>query len=260
MILRRLTQSIRKQDWFAVVIETLIVVLGVFLGLQASNWNDSRETDQRAKDFSERLTADLTYEAWSYEYLIDYNKDVRAAAKAALDSLADKVQMTDEQFLINVYRATQYKYNDRNRATFDELIATGDIGLIEDEKLRRTAIFLYTTTLIDVIAEEGRGAPVREIFRRRVTADVQEALLDSCGDRYAPSLDYEAIVGSLAYDCALDLPAPDIAASADALRASEGLVEALQIRFADVETAITDLEKVNADVFAELRRIAGTSS
>ena len=34
LILRRLATSIRKQDWFAVVIETLIVVMGVYLGIQ----------------------------------------------------------------------------------------------------------------------------------------------------------------------------------------------------------------------------------
>ena len=42
MILQRLATSIRKQDWFTVLIETLIVVLGVFLGLQVNNWNEAR--------------------------------------------------------------------------------------------------------------------------------------------------------------------------------------------------------------------------
>ena len=43
MILRRLTNAFRKQDWFTVFIETLIVVLGVFIGLQVNNWNESRQ-------------------------------------------------------------------------------------------------------------------------------------------------------------------------------------------------------------------------
>ncbi|MEZ5921721.1 MAG: hypothetical protein R3C60_10270 [Parvularculaceae bacterium] len=38
MILRRITNAFRRQDWFTVGIETLIVVLGVFLGLQAQEW------------------------------------------------------------------------------------------------------------------------------------------------------------------------------------------------------------------------------
>jgi hypothetical protein len=42
MILRRLTTAFRKQDWFTVVVETLIVVFGVFMGLQVNNWNAAR--------------------------------------------------------------------------------------------------------------------------------------------------------------------------------------------------------------------------
>ena len=42
MILRRLTTALRKQDWFTVTIETLIVVFGVFIGLQVNNWNEAR--------------------------------------------------------------------------------------------------------------------------------------------------------------------------------------------------------------------------
>ena len=39
MILRRLTTNLRAQNWTAIAIDFLIVVLGVFLGIQASNWN-----------------------------------------------------------------------------------------------------------------------------------------------------------------------------------------------------------------------------
>jgi hypothetical protein len=256
MILRSLATALRKQDWFTVVIETLIVVFGVFLGIQLGNWNEARETQERAKDFSERLIADLRYEAWAYDYLIEYNKDVRSAARAALDSISGAAPLSDEQFVINAYRSTQYKYNDRGRATYDELISTGEIGLIEDDTLRTTAITLFTTTLLDVIAEEGRNAPIREIFRRKVPAKVQAAVLRECGDRFVPTGDVDAIRGSLAYDCTLSVPEADIAAAATLLRSDEGLVEALQIRFADLETAITDLEHVNAEMVADLRDIA----
>jgi len=42
MILRRITEHVRAQNWFAVGIDFLIVVVGVFVGLQVSNWNDAR--------------------------------------------------------------------------------------------------------------------------------------------------------------------------------------------------------------------------
>lgn len=42
MILRRLAQQLREQNWVAISIEFVLLVLGVFLGLQAANWNDAR--------------------------------------------------------------------------------------------------------------------------------------------------------------------------------------------------------------------------
>jgi hypothetical protein len=51
MILRRLAHAIREQNWFAVVLEVAVVVLGIFVGLQVNDWNHwrlERESDQRA--------------------------------------------------------------------------------------------------------------------------------------------------------------------------------------------------------------------
>ena len=39
MILRRITQHVRDQNWTAIAIDFVIVVTGVFLGIQLGNWN-----------------------------------------------------------------------------------------------------------------------------------------------------------------------------------------------------------------------------
>ena len=49
MILRRLSDAFRKQDWFTVAVEILIVLLGVFLGLQVNNWNEARAEGERSR-------------------------------------------------------------------------------------------------------------------------------------------------------------------------------------------------------------------
>ena len=38
MILRRLAENLHAQNWTAIAIEFVLVVLGVFLGIQAQNW------------------------------------------------------------------------------------------------------------------------------------------------------------------------------------------------------------------------------
>ena len=43
MILRRLSQSLKEQNWTAIWIEFILLVSGVFLGIQVANWNESRK-------------------------------------------------------------------------------------------------------------------------------------------------------------------------------------------------------------------------
>ena len=132
MILRRVIEHTRKQEWTAIFIDLVIVVVGVFIGIQVSNWNIERETNRRAAVFTERLKADLRVEAWGYDYLIEYNKDILANTERVLAAMSGDAPMSDEQFVIAAYRASQYSSNDRRRATYDELISTGTIGLIAD--------------------------------------------------------------------------------------------------------------------------------
>ena len=73
---RRLVARIRQLEWPAVGVELVIVILGVFIGLQVSNWNVERDARQRGALFAERLRADLQEEAWYYQLQIEYIRDV----------------------------------------------------------------------------------------------------------------------------------------------------------------------------------------
>jgi hypothetical protein len=55
MITRRLATAIRKQDWSTLLIELVIVVAGIFLGLQANDWAQERENRVQEGAALERL-------------------------------------------------------------------------------------------------------------------------------------------------------------------------------------------------------------
>lgn len=54
-------------------------------------------------------------------------------------ALEGSTLISDETLLVSAYRATQYKNKLRRRATYDELVSTGTIGLIADRSLRAIA-------------------------------------------------------------------------------------------------------------------------
>ena len=59
MILRRLTQSLKAQNRTAIWIEFVLLVLGVFLGIQVSNWNAARAEDAKAQAYLARIHGNL---------------------------------------------------------------------------------------------------------------------------------------------------------------------------------------------------------
>lgn len=59
MLLRRVIQHVKTQNWFAVAIDFVIVVVGVFIGIQVSNGNDAQSDRKREHAFLQALVEDV---------------------------------------------------------------------------------------------------------------------------------------------------------------------------------------------------------
>jgi len=245
MNLRRLIEHLKGQHWTAVAIDFVIVVVGVFVGIQVSNWNQQRATDKQAAIFTMHLKEDLREEDWVYQLMIGYNRQVLANAERAANDLSGISTMSDEAFMVSAYRATQYKQRLRRRATFDELISTGTIGLIKDRELRDLAIRVYNMPVIENIARDGIESRYREEFRMSVATEVQRALARNCGDRPTMVGDYGAIAAALDYPCQTGLSEASIRETAAALRSNPELLSLLRLRIADLDTRLGDMRGPN---------------
>ena len=164
MILRRLTTALRKQDWFTVVIETLIVVLGVFLGLQVNNWNAARVE----RNSEQVLLLRLQEETRS---LLDTQKEELAAqsprmglltdANSVMFSLAPSRPLTNDECWALVV-SHWLPSPTEELSSLDELISSGRFDLISNPSVK-AALRDYA-----VVKERSRGAraeAVSELFR-----------------------------------------------------------------------------------------------
>ena len=55
----RIADQLKAHNWLAVLIEFVIVVAGVFVGLQVNNWNADRDRDARTAKIVEAVRRDL---------------------------------------------------------------------------------------------------------------------------------------------------------------------------------------------------------
>ena len=60
MIMRRLAANLREQNWTAIAIEFVLLVLGVFLGIQVANWNEQRREHALEAEYIARLQRDYS--------------------------------------------------------------------------------------------------------------------------------------------------------------------------------------------------------
>lgn len=113
MILRRLLSAVKKQDWFTVVIEILIVMIGIFLGLQVTEWNKARTDSQREVQVLQQITTDLLSDLGDYSSSLDATLNKIATATYIIEQTAK----TSSSLLIDgvVYGAVTYQsYLDAN--------------------------------------------------------------------------------------------------------------------------------------------------
>ena len=55
MLLRRISKHVRAQNWFAVALDFIIVVIGVFIGIQVANWDNVRSDEHNYQNAMVRL-------------------------------------------------------------------------------------------------------------------------------------------------------------------------------------------------------------
>ena len=138
MIMRRLAQSLRDQNWSTITIEFVLLVIGVFLGIEAANWNARRVEDARAEAYLARLRGNLQADALSIQRRIDFWNVVIAEGKAAIRyaETGERVDGSAWKTVRAFYQASQLWQWIPADATYQELRSGGELGLIRDAALR----------------------------------------------------------------------------------------------------------------------------
>jgi len=95
MIFRRLASAFRKQDWATVALEIMIVMMGIFLGLQVNGWNQSRIDRAEEAVFLQALYQDIVELEKTSNQLIELRLEALEAIGAASDVLYGRVEWRD---------------------------------------------------------------------------------------------------------------------------------------------------------------------
>ena len=251
MILSRIIHHLKTQNWTAVALEFLIVILGVVIGFQVTEWNTQRQAIARAELLTTRLIEDLRNEQWRVEGNAIYYAQVSDNAQRAIDALEGRRSVDDETLVIEAFRATQIFSFPVIRTTYEELVATGTINLIADQALMAAAVEYYETGPENLSLQD-RERAYRRAFARLADRALYEALAENCAEPRTLGIgDFTVLPEILDFPCDIDGQDEAIAAMAARLRNSDALLPLLRQRA--IETSIESASQIYwRNLFAEI--------
>ena len=169
MILKKVGEALRNQDWTTVTIELLILIVGIYVGLQVDEWRVDREKRADVEQQLDRILSDARFVKHSVDdLLLESNDDLarfhfaeQVLAGTAIDDLADQ-----ERFSFAV--ADSFRINEVEVVIpgLEHLIATGEIRAIRNDELE--------TALLNFVNYHRRHGSVVEHVRQlvRIQAEV----------------------------------------------------------------------------------------
>ncbi len=181
MLLRRVIDHVRSQNWFAVWLDFVIVVVGVFLGIQIGNWNEERVFN----DQEEMLLLDLRSEiedsaSRAGSYWRSYLGQVSEAGARSIAFINSGKPCTDDcwERIIDFFHASQFISLELDRTVLDEMQR---LGLPRDRNVE---------TVVSAYYLQGRGIALnlnerpeyRKLVRELIPHDMMEELWRGCHD------------------------------------------------------------------------------
>lgn len=178
MLLRSVIEHVKTQNWTAVVLDFLIVVVGVFIGIQVANWNAQLNDRQRAASYVQRLTHEMEI---NRQTLIGRKASYISQIDNGLYAMDTTAQAVDEEsawkLIRSFFQASRAFTIAMQRGTYDEIISSGDLALIWNQELVNALSDFYTFSGFSTISVM---PPYRENVRRLIPSRLQRYLQNEC--------------------------------------------------------------------------------
>ena len=251
MSLRSLARHLRARDWTAVAIEVLIVIVGVFIGLQVSNWNETRKENERGREYLQRLHDELLQDADTLTLISKFWTQVQADGAAALAYAEDGelLQGSAWRTLLAYHQASQVWPYRKPDVTFQEIRSTGNLLLIRNAELRDKIARHYSAGAGSQVTEVlGLIPRYREHVRGLVPWKIQSFIWSNC---YSSNEAVQSFV-----DCAAPVSEAEALAVLQQLRAEPGLTEELRFWMINIRSGLMlmgDIQDEARALAAELR-------
>ena len=163
MILRRVIAHFKKQEWTAIAIDFVIVVMGVFVGMQVNNWNESAQSRAKEALVLEQLRGEFTDTVASLREAESRGAARLEAVRDVLRAIRDAREPEDRVAFASTLRlASSFASGPGEPTILTEIMSSGALSNLESAALR-TALIKYHQRYLEL-------ARNRDIVLQRISS------------------------------------------------------------------------------------------
>ena len=134
-------QHVKEQNWFAVGLDVIVVIVGIFLGMQVTEWNDDRKNKALENEYISRIISDLDESIQENEEVLQESDTQVRELKLAVELLYEKT-LDDSNYQKFMKSLAQHSTGWDSIIiiddTIEELQSTGFMGLIRSTEVRKS--------------------------------------------------------------------------------------------------------------------------
>lgn len=236
MILRRMIEHVKAQNWFAVALDFLIVVAGVFVGMQVTNWNTAQADARLGKDYVRRLVGDLETDLATIKSEVAYYSAVLESVEQT-DMLLQADNPDPRALVVNAYRATELSYSAPVRSTWDEIVSSGHLDLLPGKAAESGLSQYYSFDNAQDTYRIGLESGYRAAVRKIIPISMQIAIRESCSD----VRDEWGVIVGFVERCDLDVDPAALEDVAAALRSDPAVAAELRYQYTFAVSAVLNI-------------------
>ena len=99
MLLRRVIEHVISQNWMAVALDFVIVVVGVVIGIEVANWNQARVEQQELSASLRNLAQEISNTSWHRVDQMEWMRRKVSGMKLMLEALDGRELSSEEMEL-----------------------------------------------------------------------------------------------------------------------------------------------------------------
>ncbi len=237
MILGKLVKHISEGYWFKVLVDFLVVVIGIFVALQVTQWSEDQEQNELKQNYYQRLVEELKSNSKFYDLSLSYYDTVVNHAEIVLRDINKPIEQLDSNLIFHAYHSTQRLGRNVLNYTIKDLLSNGIMTELSDLKFK-DSLSLYN----DMIKDESIQSPItafRINIRGLIDIKLQRQIKAECGEVFVQSNLKQASI-TLPMKCDIEFDKEILMEQIIRLKNYTNLTKDLTFRINDLEWKINN--------------------